>query len=142
MENVNADLVDFWSEDESKFSAEKPKVFKKDDNRDFLLLQNLTMGEAIFNQFMQLGNQLLVAAESSDRERNFSAALIPTMSKNMEERLKLAHKVVDVGGRRYRNICVNLLRYRVDKPESSHAQVRKVATKKEDDKFQQNIYVK
>ena len=39
-------------------------------------------------------------------------------------------------------ICVTLLRYNVDKPESSYAQVQLFARKEEDEKFQQVVYVK
>ena len=60
------------------------------------------------------------------------------MSKDIDEQLKLAHKVVD---RANRKICVTLLRYNVEKPESSYAQVRSFAWKKEDEKFQQVVYV-
>ena len=45
---------------------------------------------------------------------------IPTMSKDMDEQLKMAHKVVDVVDRANREICLTLLRYNVDKPESSY----------------------
>ena len=63
------------------------------------------------------------------------------MSKDMDEQLKLARKVVDVVDRANRKICVTLLRYKVDKPGSSFAQVRVFARKKEDQKFQQVVYV-
>ena len=63
------------------------------------------------------------------------------MSRDMDELLKLAHKVVDVVDRTNRKIFVTLLRYDVDNPESSYAQVRLIARKKEDDKFQQIVYV-
>ena len=66
---------------------------------------------------------------------------IPTLSKDMEEQLKLAQKVVDVVDRANRKICVTLLRYNVDKPESFYAQVQLFVRKKEDEKFQQNVYV-
>ena len=46
------------------------------------------------------------------------------MSKYMVEQLKPAHKVIDVVDRPYRTFCVTLLRYIVDEPESSYAQVR------------------
>ena len=59
----------------------------------------------------------------------------------MDEQLKLAHKVVDVVDRTKRKICVTLLRYNVDRPESSYAQVRLFARKKEDEKFQQVVNV-
>ena len=98
-------------------------VFKKDDNKEFPLAQNLTMGEADFNQFMRLRNQLVNAAKNFAREDSLTPMLIPTMSGDMYEQLKLAHKVVDVVDRATRKICVTLLLYNVDNPESSYAQV-------------------
>ena len=59
----------------------------------------------------------------------------------MDEQLKLAHKVVDVVDRTNRKICVTLLRYTVDKPGSFYGQVRLFVRKKEDEKFQQVVYV-
>ena len=99
------------------------------------------MGEADFHQFMRLRNQLVNAAENFAREENLTPMLIPTMSKDIDEQLKLAHKVVDVVDRANRKLCVTLLRYNADKPGSSYAQVRLFATKKEDEKFQQVVYV-
>ena len=130
-----------WSENDSNYLDAKLKVFRKDDKKEFRLLQNLTMGEADFNQFMRLTNQLINAAENFAREENLTPVLIPTMSGDMDEQLKLAHNVVDVVDRTNRKISVTLLRYNVDKPESSYAQVRLFARKKEDEKFQQNVYV-
>ena len=130
-----------WSKNDSKNLDIKLKVFKKDDNREFGLAQNRTMGEAEFNQFMQLRNQLVNAAENLAREENLTPVLIPTMSTDMDEQLKLAHKVVEVVDRANRRICVTLLRYNVDKPESSYAQVRLIASKNEDGKFEQVVYL-
>ena len=42
-----------WSNNDSNYLDVKLKVFKKDDNEEFRLVQNLTMGEADFNQFMR-----------------------------------------------------------------------------------------
>ena len=132
----------FWSKNDSNYLDVKLKVFRKDDKKEFRLVQNLTMGEADFNQLMRLSNQLVKpAAENFAREENLTSVLIPTMSKDMDEQLKLAHKVVDVVDRAKRKICVTLLRYNVDKPESSYAQVRLFARKKEDEKFHQVVYV-
>ena len=63
------------------------------------------MGEADFNQFMRLRNQLVNAADIVAREENLIPVLIPTMSKDMDEQLKLGHKVVDVVDRTNRKIC-------------------------------------
>ena len=131
-----------WSKNDSNYLDVQLKVFKKDDNKEFRLVRNLTAGEADFNQLMQLRNQLVNAADNFAREENLTPVLIPTMSRNMNEQLKLSHKVVDVVDRANWKICVTLLRYNVDKPESFYAQVRLFARKREDEKFQQVVYVK
>ena len=59
----------------------------------------------------------------------------------MEEQLKLVHKVIDVVDRPNRKICLTLLRYKADNPETSYAQVRLFGRKKEQEKFQQIVYV-
>ena len=64
------------------------------------------MGEADFNEFMQLKNQLVNATENCAREENLTPVLIPTMSKDMDEQLKLAQKVVDVVDRgKQKDLC-------------------------------------
>ena len=90
---------------------------------------------------MRLKSQLVNAAENFATVENFTPKLIPTMSKDKDEQLKLAHKVVDVVDRAKTKICVTLMRYNVDKPEKFYAQVRLFARKKEDEKFQQKVYV-
>ena len=59
----------------------------------------------------------------------------------MEEQLKLVHKVIDVVDRPKRRICVTLLRYKVDNPDTSYAQVCLFGRKTEEEKFQQIVYV-
>ena len=130
-----------WSKNDSNYLEVKFKVFRKDDKKEFRLVQNLTIGEADFNQFMRLRNQLVNAAENFAREENLTPVLIPIMIRDMDEQLKLAHKVVDAVDRTNRKICMTLLRYSVDKPESSYAQVRLIARKREDETFQQVVYV-
>ena len=113
-----------WSKKDSNQLDIKLKVFKKDDNKEFRLVQNLTTGEAYFNQFRQWRNQLVNVAENFAREETFSQVLIPTMSKGMNEQVKPAHKVVDGVDQANREICVTMLRYNVDKPEGSYAPVQ------------------
>ena len=72
------------------------------------------------------------------REENLS----PTMSEDMKEQLKLAQKDVDVVDRANKKIFVTLLQYNVDEPESSYVQVLVIARTQEDEKIQQNVYVK
>ena len=59
----------------------------------------------------------------------------------MDEQLKLVRKVIDVVDCPNRRICVALLRYKLDNPQTSCAQVRLFVRKKEEGKFQQMVYV-
>ena len=49
--------------------------------------------------------------------------------------------MIDVVDRPNRKICVTLLQYKVDNPETSYALVRLIGRKKEEEKFQQIVYV-
>ena len=126
----------FCSRIDSKHLDFKLKVFKIDDSRDFGFAQNFTIGEADFNQFKQLRNQLVKATEKNGGEENLSLVLIPTKSKYKDEQLKLAQKFVDVMDWANRMFCETQLRYSVDKPDSSHVQVRILARKNENETFQ------
>ena len=118
------------------------KVFKREDkNAEFRLRQNLSMGEADFKQFIGQRNQLVVAADNFLREQKLSPVLQSTLSKDIEEQLKFVHRVIDVVDCPNRRFCVTLLRYKVDNPETSYAQVRLFGRKKEEEKFQQIVYV-
>ena len=131
-----------WTKNGSNYLDNKLNVFKREDkNGEFRLRQNLSMGEADFNHFIRQRNQLDVTADNFFREQNLSAVLQSTLSKDMEEQLKLVHKVIDVVDRPNRRICVTLLRYKLDNPETSYAQVRLFGRKKEEEKFQQIVYV-
>ena len=99
------------------------------------------MGEAGFNQVMRLRYQLVNAPENFPREENLTSVLIALRSKDMDQHLKLAHNVIDIVDGANRKIRVTPLRYNVDKPESSYAQVRLLARKKRDEKFQQFVCV-
>ena len=107
-----------WSKNDSNYLDVKLKVFKKDDNKGFRLVQNLAMEDADFNHFMRLRNQLVNAAENLAGEENLTPVLIPTISTDIDEQLQLAHKVVYVVDRANRKICVTLLRYKVEMPVS------------------------
>ena len=116
-------------------------VQEEDKKAEFRLRQNLSLGEADFNQFIRQRNQLVVAADNFLKKQNLSPVLQSTLSKDMEEQLKLVHKVIDVVDRPNRKICVTLLRYKVDNPDTSYAQVRLFGRKNEEEKFQQIVYV-
>ena len=132
----------FWSKTDSNYLDIKLKVIKREDkNVEFRLRQNLSMGEADFNQFIRQRNQLVVAADNFLKEQNWPPVLQSTLSKDMEEQLKLVHRVIDVVDRPNRKICARLLRYKVDNPDTSYAQIRLFGRKNEEEKFQQIVYV-
>ena len=132
----------FWSKNDSNYLEIIQKVFKREDkNSEVRLRQNLSLGETDFNQFIRQRNQLVVAADNFLREQNLSPILQSTLSKDLEEQLKLVHKVIDVVDRPNRRICVTLLRYKVDNPDTSYAQVRLFGRMKEKKNFQQIVYV-
>ena len=131
-----------WTKNDSNYLDIKLKVFKREDkNAEFRLRQNFSMGEVDFIQFIRQRSQLVVAANKFLREQNLSPVLQSTLSKNLEEQLKPVHKVIDVVDRPNRRICVTLLRYKADNPQTSYAQVRLFGRKKEEEKFQQIVYV-
>ena len=117
-------------------------MFKREDKiAEFRLRQNLSIGEADFNQFIRQRNQLVVAADNFLTEQKLSPVLQSTLSKDKKEQLKLVHKMIDVVDRPNGKIFVTLLRYKVDNPETSYAQVRLFGRKKEEEKFQQTVYI-
>ena len=67
-----------WSKNDSNYLDVKLKLLEKVDNKDLRLVQNLTMGEVNFNQFMRLKNQLVIAAEIFGTNGSFSPVLIAT----------------------------------------------------------------
>ena len=131
-----------WSKNNSNYLDIKLEVLKREDNNaEFWLRQNCLMREAEFNQFIRQKNQLVVAADNFLREQNLSPVLQSTLSKDMEEQIRLVHKVNDVVDCPNRKICVTLLRYKVYNPEPTHAEVRLFGRKEEEEKFQQTVYV-
>ena len=63
--------------------------------------------------------------------------LIPTTFEDMDEKLKLAQKVVDLVDQAMRKTCVTLQRYIMGKPDTTYHHVRSFKMKKEDEKFEQ-----
>ena len=66
---------------------------------------------------------------------------VKRLAKDMEEQFKLTHKVVEVVDRPHRNICVTMLRYNVEKPETSYAQVRFFGRRQDEENFNQFVFV-
>ena len=105
----------FWTKFDSNFMDNKLKVFKREHkNAEFRPRQNFTMGEADFNHLIRQKSQLVFAADNFLREQNMSPVFLSTVSKDMEERLKLVQNVIDIMDRPRRKIRVTLLLYKVD----------------------------
>ena len=85
-----------WSKISFDYLDVKLKLFKKDENKKFRLAKNLTMGEADFNQFRRLRNQLVVAVKDFSKKENIPPVQVKLIAKDMEVQLKLTHKVVEV----------------------------------------------
>ena len=113
-----------WSKTSFDYLDVKLKMFKRDENKQFRLAQKLTMGEAAFNQFIRLRNQLVAAVRDFGKEENLPPVQVKLLAKDMEEQLKITHRVVKVVDRPYRKICVTMLRYKMEKPVTSYVQVR------------------
>ena len=126
----------FWTKNDSNYLDIKLKIFNREDkNAKFRLRQNLSKGEADFNQFIRQRNQQLLQQTTFLRELNLSPVLQSTLYKDMEEQLKLVHKVIDVVDRPNRRVSVTLPRYKVDKRETSYAQIRPFARRKQEGNF-------
>ena len=103
--------------------------------------QIFSMGEANSKHYIRQRNHLVAAADNFLTEQILSPVLQSTLSKDMEEQLKLVQKVTDVVDPPNRKTCVTGLRYKVDNPQTSYAQVHLFGRKKEEENFQQMVYV-
>ena len=85
-----------WSKNSFDYLDVKLKVLKRDENKQFRLAQNLELGEADFNKFIRLRNQLVVAIRDFSKEENLPPVQEKLLAKDMEKQLKLTHKVLEV----------------------------------------------
>ena len=108
-----------WAKNSFDYLDVKLKVFKRVENKHFRLAQNLTMGEADFNQFIRLRNQLIVSVKDFSKEDSLPPGQVKLLAKDMAEQLKVTHKVVEVVDRPRRKICMTMLRDNVEKPDTS-----------------------
>ena len=87
-----------------------------------------------FIHFIRLRNQLVVAVRDFSEEENLPPVQVKPLAKDMEEQLKLTHKNVEVVDWPHRKICVTILCYNVEKPETSYVQVRLFGGRKDEEK--------
>ena len=139
--NVKTALDDFLGQNSFDYLDVKLKVFKRDENKKSRLAQTWTMGEADFIQFIRLRNELVVAVKDFCKEENLPRVKVKLLTKDMEEQLKLTHKIVEFVVRPHRKICVTMLRYNVEKPETSYVQVRLSGRRKDEEKINQTVHL-
>ena len=108
---------------------------------EFRLAQNSTMGEADFNQFIRLRNQVVVAVTDFSKEGKLPPVQAKLLAFDMEKQLRFTLKVAEVVDQPPRRICVTMLRYNVEKLETSYVQVRLFGKRKDKIKFNQIVYV-
>ena len=73
--------------------------------------------------------------------QTLSPIQIPAISKDLDEQLRLAHRVVDVVDCPNGKICLAILRHNVGNPEGSYVQIRVSAKKKKEENFQKTVYL-
>ena len=74
----------FWSENFFDYLDVKLTVFKKDENKQSRLAENLTKGEAECNQCIRLRNQLVVAVRGFSKQDNLPPVQVKLLQKDME----------------------------------------------------------
>ena len=65
-------------------------------NKEFQLAQNFTMRQSDFSQFFRLKNQLVAGVRDLSKEENLTPVQVKLLAKDMEEQLKLTHKIQKV----------------------------------------------
>ena len=84
--NDKTDLDEFHSlKNDRKFLNVKLKIFKRDNNRDFHIIQINANQDSVFEHFLQLRIQLGVPVGICGRDRNWSTAQYTANSKEVEE---------------------------------------------------------
>ena len=107
----------------------------------FQLVQKPTMGEADFNQFMRLTNQLVIAAENVVREGKLvSSGDTNNVQRHGRTTQNCSHGSWCSWPSKQKDLEYSVA-YNLDMPESSYAQVGFFEWKTKDENFQQIVYV-
>ena len=130
-----------WTKNENHYLEIHLEVFKKDIANEFKQYQCVSLGQYDFKQLLRLRNQLIVAADNFTKEENLPYINVVGLSRDIDEQLKHVHKVIEMAEGAKRKVCVTLLRYKEDNPETSHAQIRLFTRRTEEEKFQQLVYM-
>ena len=85
---------------------------------------------------------MIVTADNFRKKENSPYINVVGLSRDIDEQLKHVHKVIEIAEGAKLKVCVTLLRYKEDNPETSYAQIRLVTGRTEEKNFQQLVYVK
>ena len=118
-----------WSKGDFSSLDFIPKKFRRDDNRVFQFLEKHTC-EAEVEKSYETMRIPSCKSRKPKRRGKTSSVRLPIMSKDRDEQLKLAHKMVDAVDISKTKNCVTLLRYNADKPEGSYAHIQLPVRKK------------
>ena len=102
----------FFDKKDSNYLHVKPKVSRRDGNRVFRSVQNITMEEAQFNEFKRLRNYSL-------QQKNLRKLVRIVQTNNVQKHgwtNQTGSKVVDVVARPNGTNCVTLQGHNVDRP--------------------------
>ena len=130
-----------WTKNEKNYLEIHFKVFKEDIANEFKRYQCVSLGQYDFKQFLRLRNQLIVAADNFTKEENLPYINVVGLSRDIDEQLKHVHKVIGIAEGAKRKVCVTLLRYKEDNPETTYAQIRLFTRRTKEENFQQLVYV-
>ena len=108
-----------WTKNEKNYLEIHFKIFKKAIANEFKRYQCVSLGQYDFKQFLRLRDQLIVAADNFTKEENLPNIKDVGLSSDIGEQLKHVHKVIEIAEGAKFKVCVTLLRYKEDNPETS-----------------------
>ena len=82
-----------WPTNSFDYLDVKLKLFKRDENKQFRLKKNLTMGEANFKQFIRPTNQLVVVVRDFSKKENLAPVQVQLLAKTWKSSSNLHTKL-------------------------------------------------
>ena len=99
------------------------------------------MGLFDFKQLLCLRNPIVLAVREFSTDETLKGVVTSPLSKDLDEQLKHVQKALTVVDRPKRKIIATMMKYCMDKPESTYVQLRLFARNSEHDKLQQLVFV-
>ena len=99
------------------------------------------MGVFDFKQLLCLQNLIVLAVREFSTDETLKEVVTSPLSKDLDEQLKHVQKAITIVDRPKRKIIATMVKYSMDKPESTYVQLRLFTRNSEHDKFQQLVLV-